>query len=139
MVYIGMIYQYNKDDASGLIMLSDGGNKTFTSSDWTDELNSPSVGQKIAYENNEDRVSIRVATKDDVNISLSTQAEKKSVEKHLEHFTALGFKLIKDIQANEVRTLTLRSFAKLESEEVIIKETTTKITIVQTLNGKVVR
>ena len=48
MVSIGMIFQFNSDEGSGLIMLSDGATKEFTTRDWTDESNAPAVGLKIS-------------------------------------------------------------------------------------------
>ncbi|MDF1876754.1 hypothetical protein JHD47_02870 [Sulfurimonas sp. SAG-AH-194-L11] len=138
MVYIGMIYQYNEDDASGLIMLTDGKNKTFTSSEWVDKVNRPSVGQKIVYEDNKDGVSIRLACEEDIKNSSTTQKETKSVEEQIEYFIGLGFKLVKDTQSETIRTLTLRSFATGESEEVVIKDNGLKLEIIQTINGKVV-
>ncbi|MBL1242843.1 MAG: hypothetical protein COA39_000330 [Sulfurimonas sp.] len=138
MVYIGMIFQYNTDNGTGLIMLSDGAQKTFTSDDWVDSTNTPTVGQKIAYIDNANDIQVRVAREDDINDTVSDKEESTSVDEHLEHFTSMGFKLIKDTQNDGTRVLTLRSFATGESEEVVIKESGSKIDIVQTLNGKVV-
>ncbi|MDQ7043337.1 MAG: hypothetical protein Q9M34_07365 [Sulfurimonas sp.] len=138
MVYIGLVYQYNADEQSGLIMLSDGSNKTFTNDDWVDRSNSPSVGQKIVYKNSANGIEVKVAMQDDINEASSAKKESKSVDEHLEYYISLGFKLVKDIKNDASRVLTLRSFARGESEEVIIKEDTSKIDIVRTLNGKVV-
>ncbi len=138
MIYIGMIFQYNTDNGTGLIMLSDGAQKTFTSDDWTDSENTPCVGQKIAYIENENAIQVRVACEADMNNKPEDKKEPKSVDEHLKHFINLGFKLIKDAQNNGTRVLTLRSFATGESEEVVIKEKASNISVVRTHNGKVV-
>ena len=136
MTYIGMIFQYSQENSSGLIMLSDGKQKIFTNDEWIDSSNEASIGQKIAYIVDGDTVKIKVADSEDIQRSLSSEVDEKSVGDHLKHFTSIGFKLIKEVQNDGARTLLLRSFANGESEEVIIEESATKISIVQTINGK---
>ncbi len=138
MVYIGMIFQYNTDNGTGLIMLSDGTQKTFTSDDWVDSANTPTVGQKIAYIDNVNDIKVRVASEDDINDTESDKEESTSVDEHLEHFVSIGFKLVKDTINNEIRTVILRSFATGESQEVIITKKDSKTTIVETINGKTI-
>lgn len=138
MVYIGMIFQYNTDNGTGLIMLSDGTQKTFTSDDWMDSTNTPTVGQKIAYIDNVNDIQIRVAREDDINDTSSDKEESTSVDEHIEHFVSVGFKLVKDTINNEIRTVILRSFATGESQEVIITKKASKTTIVETTNGKTI-
>jgi len=138
MVYIGMIFQYNTDNGTGLIMLSDGAQKTFTSDDWIDSTNTPTVGQKIAYIDNANDIQVRVASEDDINDTVSDKEESTSVDEHLEHFVSIGFKLVKDTINNEIRTVILRSFATGESQEVIITKKDSKTTIVETINGKTI-
>ncbi|SFV61239.1 hypothetical protein MNB_SM-4-957 [hydrothermal vent metagenome] len=138
MIYIGMIFQYNTDTSSGLIMLSDGGQKSFTSDDWVDTTNTPTVGQKIAYIDDANTIQVRVACEADMNNKPEEKKELKSVDEHVAHFTSLGFKLIKDANNDGTRVLTLRSFATGESEEVVIKEKASNISVVRTHNGKVV-
>lgn len=138
MVYRGMIFQYNTDNGTGLIMLSDGTQKTFTSDDWVDSTNTPTVGQKIAYIDNVNDIQVRVASEDDINDTESDKEESTSVDEHLEHFVSIGFKLVKDTINNEIRTVILRSFATGESQEVIITKKDSKTTIVETINGKTI-
>ena len=138
MIHIGMIYQYSDENSSGLIMFSDGMSKTFTKDDWNDKNTAPGVGQKVTYAETSDGVEVQVASEDNISKTVSSKEEKKSIEEYLEHFTSLGFKCIKDTNTDSVRVLTLRSFATGESEEVIIKENNSNITVVQTMNGKVV-
>ncbi len=136
MILTGMIFQYNSEQGLGLLMLSDGQQKEFSIEEWTDVGNSPAVGQKIAYITNADEFEIRVATEEDIHKSSLKQEDEISVEEHLENFISLGFKLVKDTTSNEIRTLVLRSFANLESEEVIITQKNANVSIVQSINGK---
>lgn len=61
-----------------------------------------------------------------------------NIEECLDHFTTMGFKLVKDTQNYGARTLSLRRYANGEPSEVIIKHVGTKINVVQTVNGKLV-
>lgn len=149
MIFIGMIFQYDASQDAGIIMLSDGEKKEFTSNDWVDTLNQPAVGQKVSYETNENSVQIKVATQEDMNKSLADQEKKEastdnakqltSVDDYLEYFTSMGFKLVKDDKSDVSRTLALRSYSMDEFSEVNIKEANSKVTIEHTVNGKVVQ
>ncbi len=145
MIFIGMIFQYNSEQGTGLIMLSDGEQKEFSQTQWADSSNSPAVGQKIAYETNATSVKIRVASQEDITSASAVQEEESAsdnkettLEEYLQHFIGLGFKLVKDTSSDAVRTLILRSFATGESQEFIITQTASKTTIVETINGKTV-
>lgn len=145
MIFIGMIYQYDSNKDTGLIMLSDGQNKEFTLKEWEDVENRPTVGQKIAYEDSGDGFKVRVATQEDIeNIQVEEEKESSNesvsenitIEEHLNKFTSIGFKLVKETSNDNTRTLLLRSFATGESEEIIITQIGAEVTITQTLNGK---
>lgn len=146
MIFIGMIFQYNSEQGTGLIMLSDGGQKEFSQTQWADSINSPAVGQKIAYETDVTSVKVRVASQDDISRasakpkeeSSSDNKNETSVDEYLKHFTDLGFKLVKDTNSDAVRTLILRSFATGESQELIITQTASSTTVVEKINGKIV-
>ncbi|MDF1878559.1 hypothetical protein JHD46_02765 [Sulfurimonas sp. SAG-AH-194-C20] len=137
MILTGMIFQYNEEEGLGLLMLSDAKQKEFSQKEWIDAGNEPAVGQKIAYISKADTFEVRVATQDDIKKSLLKQ-EEQTAEEHLEHFTSLGFKLVKDTTINNVRTLTLRSFANFESEEVIITQKDNSVSVLQSINGKLI-
>ncbi|MFT5661266.1 MAG: hypothetical protein ACI9TV_001912 [Sulfurimonas sp.] len=67
MVSIGMIFQFNSDEESGLIMLSNGETKEFGARDWVDESNAPAVGLKISYEDNGYLRKIKVPSEEEIN------------------------------------------------------------------------
>ncbi len=139
MVFIGMIFQYDSTQGTGLIMLSDGEKKEFSSSDWTDTVNSPNVGQKVSYENDDNRILIKLASQDDIDKALKKDEdskEEKSLDDYLNYYVDMGFKLVKDEQSDSSRIVTLRSFTVEEYSEAIIKQTGSKVTVAQTLNGK---
>lgn len=62
--------------------------------------------------------------------------EFTSVDEYINHFTGKGFKLLKDTENDGVRTLMLRRYVMDEHGEVIIKQSDSKISVTQTLNGK---
>ena len=64
--------------------------------------------------------------------------EFTSVDEYIGHFTDMGFKLVKDTEKYGSRTLTLRRYADGEPSEVIIKQVGSKISVTQTVNGKIV-
>lgn len=64
--------------------------------------------------------------------------EFSRVDEYLNHFTDMGFKLVKDTENYGSRTLTLRRYADGEPSEVIIKQVGSKINVTQTVNGKIV-
>ena len=60
------------------------------------------------------------------------------VDDCIKYFTDMGFKLVKDDKGDTSRTLTLRSYTMDEFSEVTVKERDSKISVMQTLNGKLV-
>lgn len=147
MIYTGMIFQYDSTQGTGLIMLSDGEKKEFSSKDWTDAVNSPAIGQKISYKNDANGIEIKVANEEDTNKPLADKEQKNSEEEnvmkdftslddYLKHFLSLGFNLVKDTKRDESRTITLRSYTTTEFREATITQSGSKISIEQTLDGK---
>ena len=67
MVSIGMIFQFNNDEGTGLIMLTNGDTKEFATRDWVDESNDPAVGLKISYEDNGYLRKIKVPSEEEIN------------------------------------------------------------------------
>ena len=61
-----------------------------------------------------------------------------NIDECLNHFIERGFKLVKDTENYGSRTLSLRRYADGEPFEVIIKHVGTNISVVQTVNGKLV-
>jgi len=135
MIFAGMIFQYNEQTQSGLIMLTDGTTKEFSTKEWIDEENVPAVGQKISYETIKTGVGVRVASEVDTK---ETSKELISVEEHTQKFIDLGYNLVKDTSSTTTRTVVLRSFATGESQEVIITQEGSEVTISERVNGKAV-
>ena len=74
-----MIYQFDSTQGTGLIMLSDGDKREFSSNDWVDVSTAPAVGLKVSYESSDDLIKIKVASEADKNKAL--QDEKKNASK----------------------------------------------------------
>ena len=149
MIYLGMIFQYDEATSTGLIMLNDGEQGKFSSFDWIDTENIPSVGQKISYENSNGRIKIRVATQEDKDRALLDE-EKESdavedptehftnIDEYIKYFTEIGYKIIKDAKDDQVRKLSLRLYTPTDFGEATIVENGSEISVTQILNGKLV-
>lgn len=87
MVSIGMIFQFNRDEGTGLIMLSDGAQKEFSVNEWTDGSTTPSVGLQIVYEISDNTVKIKVPSEEEKNEL--QPARKSKQEKELTEFSSL--------------------------------------------------
>lgn len=62
--------------------------------------------------------------------------EFTNVDECISHFTEKGFKLLKDVENDAGRILTLRRYADGEPSEVIVKQRGSKINVTQTVNNK---
>lgn len=144
MISTGMIYQYDSTEGTGLIMLTDGQTKEFSTSDWKDTLNTPSVGQRVSYESDTNGIYIKVANEEDVNSTLSEDPsinnleECTSVDDYINYFTSMKYKIAKDLTNDATRTITLRFYTPEDFGEAIIEQVDSKITVTQTRNGKAV-
>lgn len=137
MVMIGMIFQFNTEQGTGLIMLSDGEQKTFSTNEWTDKTNSPSVGLEILYQDNDNHIEIKVASEEEKNEIRSTKKPKKeeeitsftSPEAFQDYFTQKGFDLIKSSDET-VDKLSMGKLSDLGVQSVSInfKENPPKLT-----------
>ena len=67
---------------------------------------------------------------------MAEKEEFTSVDEYINHFTSMGFKVLKDTENDGARTLMLRRYVMDEHGEVIIKQSNSKISVTQTLNGK---
>jgi len=154
MISVGVIFQYDSSEGRGQIMLSNGEKKEFSTAEWADNENEPKIAQRIAYENINHRIKIRVAREED-EIAASSDAvdespqeeESKSgteieqfdnVDDYISHYTDMGFKLVKDMQGEQSRTVSLRLYTPSDYGEAIIKQNGSKIGVTQTINGKTV-
>lgn len=146
MIIIGMIYQYDDAQGSGLIMLSNGETNEFSSREWVDSSSEPKVGQKVAYEESANRILIRVASEDDQAKAASEEVEESkendsstdqySVDEYIDYFTKMGFKLVKNVGDASLQTVTLRKYTEVEFSEIIIERNGSKIDVTQMVDGK---
>ena len=144
MVFIGMIFQFDSTQGAGLIMFSDGEKKAFSTNDWVDTENTPTVGQKVSYERSHNRVQIKMASQtDQITTTPEDETSKDnaleaftSIDEYCNHYIDMGFKLVKDVESDGSRTLSLRMFADGDPLEVIIKQSGSKISVTQKVNGK---
>ncbi|MDF1880733.1 hypothetical protein JHD50_05340 [Sulfurimonas sp. MAG313] len=154
MLYTGMIFQFNEEEGSGLIMLADGQKKEFSTKDWIDTSTQASVGQKIAYIESSGGIQIKVLTKEDELLSKENAHEKEttkdsskqepekevfeSVDEYINHFKENGFKLVNDFSDENSRRAILRKFSVDKHEEVKIQLSQGDISLMKSLNGKTV-
>ena len=160
MNYTGMIYQYDQESGNGLVMIGDGESKEFSKSEWMETETEPSVGQRISYELVNSQIQIKLATQESEDKAKkykeSLQDDQKqeelpketpkcsisfeSIDKCIEHYTNLGFKLAKDSQSGLTRTLSFRYYSSATGDfgEALIKQTGDIIHVTQTLNGQTV-
>jgi len=81
MVFIGMIFQFDSAQGTGLIMLSNGETKEFSTHDWVDGSNQPKIGLEILYEDSDNLIKIKVPSEEEKSrIKNKSSAEKKNVE-----------------------------------------------------------
>jgi len=157
MVFIGMIFQFNSAQGTGLIMLSNGETKEFSTDDWIDDSNLPKIGLEILYEDSDKLIKIKVPSEEEKSrIKNKSSADKKNVEEvnidkaevneetvsfstfdeYIQYYQGLGFKLAKDSDTNGSRTASLRSYVMGEFEEIILQQSDSKTTVTKTINGK---
>ena len=126
MISIGMIFQFNNEAGTGLIMLSSGETKEFNVEEWIDTENEPSIGKEILYEDSENRIKIKVPTTQEKSKALlekETQKEEsapnfKSKEECLNYYTDKGFDLINTAEDTRVCEVKMGKF-KGESVETV--------------------
>ncbi|QSZ42386.1 hypothetical protein GJV85_09800 [Sulfurimonas aquatica] len=152
-MFIGMIYQFNEVEGYGLIMLSNGETKEFTTNEWIDTTNSPYVGLEVLYDESSSGIKIKVPSSEEKDKTLATkkvndQEEKPSREENKTDFESLdecifyfeedGYKIVKNIKNDNLGQITLRRYVMDEHSEITIDNSGAKITITKTVNGKVV-
>lgn len=133
-----MIYQFNSDEGTGLIMLSDGETKEFSAVDWVDESNVPAVGLKISYENSDDLIKIKVPSVEEKNPTLPNEKTSKeedsagftSIEEFQSYFTDKGFDVIKNTDDTADDELTMGKFSEegVQSVSISFKDAKQELT-----------
>lgn len=149
MILIGLLYQFDGDQGTGALMVGDGEKKEFRIEEWVDSINTPAVGQKIAYEHNGYRAQIRVATEDDIkraqtekeNEVAAPKAPQNSREFNnadacVAYFLQKGFKKVKDSDRQGIRTISLRSLINGDPHEVVAIQEGETLQVTLTVNGK---
>jgi hypothetical protein len=152
MIMTGMIYRYFDEELKGTLMLSDGEIKEFTKTQWIDTEIEPGIGQKIIYTEDQNGITIRTGSDEEIEEIKNTvqpQKEEQAVEKEtkpnhqfntadeaISHFENLGYKCIKDITNEDTRSISLRFYDQGEFGEVFITVQGTSIELKQTKNGK---
>lgn len=144
MVSIGMIFQFDSTEGTGLIMLSGGEQKEFSTNEWVDDSNTPSVGLKVSYESSDGLIKIKVASETDKILPEKEKEEEldenkilfSSVDEYINYYKDNGFKLINDSQEEHSRKVALRKFSVDKHEEIKITQSDSKISVTQMLNGK---
>jgi hypothetical protein len=150
MARIGMIFRIDGDAGTGEIMFAEGEKRSFSMNEWADGVHTPSLGQKVSYEQDSSGVKISVASID-ADITMAPQDPTKStsqaggsaiegftsIDDYINYFTDLGFNRAKDIQVGIERTVSFRKLHMGDPIEIIIKQRGTEITATQTVNGKV--
>lgn len=121
MTSLGMIFQYNSEQGEGLVMLSNGETKSFTTHEWKDESIEPAVGLKISYELLEDKVAIKIFAE---TAPIHTQNQKSEGEDDETSLTSLqacenaylekGFEVVKDKSNEDELCMIKRDKDKVE-------------------------
>ena len=123
MVSIGMIFQFNSVEGTGLIMLSDGEKKEFSTNEWVDESNMPSIGLEILYDSSDNIIKIKVPSeeeKDEIRPNKKTKKEEEissfaSIEEFQSYYSNKGFDVINNTDKTTADEL---SMGKLSDEGV---------------------
>jgi len=166
MIFRGMIFQYNSEQGTGLIMLSDGEKKEFSTNDWADNSNSPKIGLEILYDTSAGPVKIKALSAQEKSRFLEDEKKEKEkpddkslsneepevaqkteevndetlaftdFDEHVQYYVDHGFKLARDAENNGTRTASFRNYVMGDFQEITLKETDSKITVIKMLNGK---
>lgn len=144
MVYIGMIFQCDSEQKSGVIMYSDGKQEVFNSTHWLDTEVLPKVGQKVSFEYTHSSIQIKPVNQDEI-ITTSPEEnviedqeghEPKTLNDYIEHYTNMGFKLVPKPKNKDLDTTILRLYTASDYGEAVIKVNGSGIVVTQTINGE---
>lgn len=118
MISTGMIFQFDSVQGTGLIMLSDGEKKEFSTDEWADESTMPSVGLKISYESTGPLVKIKMASEIEIQKKVPNELTSKeeelasftSIEEFQRYFSEKGFDVIKNTDEGSDDGLSMGKF-----------------------------
>lgn len=157
MTFRGMIFQYNSEMETGLIMLADGEKKNFSIHNWSDEATSPKIGLEVLYNASTDPVTIKALSAQEktkfveeekkakaapADPTISKEAAKEptpifdTMQEYIDYYKDKGFNLARDSVNSGTRTASFRKYEMGDFEEVVLVETDVKISITKLLNGK---
>ncbi|MBC8237074.1 MAG: hypothetical protein H8E76_02475 [Helicobacteraceae bacterium] len=97
MFFSGMIFQFDDEQGTGLIMLSNGETKEFSSREWVDASQAPAVGLKISYDDSGHFRKIKLFSEEENNtIAEDTKTKQdtenfNSIEEYENHYASEGF------------------------------------------------
>ncbi|MBN2816928.1 MAG: hypothetical protein JXQ67_09605 [Campylobacterales bacterium] len=140
----GMIFQYDRSEQNGLLMLTNGEKKEFNIDNWVDALNEPFVGQKISYEFVSGKAQIWVEGSQRLELQESAvevdedEIDLGDVDDHITYYISMGFNLVKDSMENGSRIVNLRYYRNGEFGEATIKENNGVISLTQSMNGQTI-
>ena len=159
MIFTGVLYQYDQESGTGLLMVGNGEKKEFEKSQWADSENEPAMGQRISYEVIGEVVQVKLVTEEAIQRANAYKEQMKEegqnkpqetspncsiqfqdIDTCIQHYTNLGFKCIRDTQEGLSRVLSFRYYSSASGDfaEAIIKQTGDTISVTQTLNGQTV-
>ena len=145
MIESGMIFQYDRAEQVGMLMLSNGTSKEFSIENWVDTQNEPFVGQKISYVMNGGSAEVWVEGSQRSESQAESSGESQEsvneigdMNAHIEYFSSMGFNLVKDTLEAGLRTVNMRYYRNGEFGEVTIKESGGKISFTQSQNGQTI-
>lgn len=128
MVFTGMIFQFDSAQGTGLIMLSDGETKEFSTDDWVDASNTPAIGLKVSYESSDELIKIKVPGAEEKTEVLPNEKTKQeedissftSIEECQSYFSNKGFDLIKSAEDTAPEKLRMGKFSDESVQTVAI-------------------
>jgi len=136
MVSTGMIFQFNSEQGTGLVMLSNGETKEFSLSEWIDASTEPAIGLKVSYENSDNLVKIKVLGEEE-NIINEKKKEKNevsfgSLQECQTYFSNKGFEVIKSTEDTLETELTMGKFSDSSVECISISLKNSKVELIET-------
>jgi len=138
MIFRGMIFQYNSEEGTGLIMLSDGEQKEFSTNEWIDASNVPRVGLEVSYESSDNLIKIKMLNEAEKRKILLDEKRSKeeditrfrSMQEFQSYFSNKGFEAVKNRQEDADDKLTMEKYSdgSVHSVSIIFKNAKPEIT-----------
>jgi hypothetical protein len=133
-----MIFQFNSEEGTGLIMLSDGEKKEFSTLDWVDDANAPKIGLEVSYESSAGPIKIKILSEVEKNQILLDEKRKKeddttsftSMKECQAYFLSKGFEVVENADETVPDKLTMEKFSdgSVQSVSIVLKNFKPEIT-----------